>query len=194
MRAVSAGKAGPGSEELAATLLEISSGAATRDLGDPAFPEGPFRVLANAGILSMPAPEQVGGSGRRASFGEEWRVLRAVAEADGSVGRILDGHLNGVERVSVLGPEPLRSHELERIAAGELLLGVWGADPVPGEGQPARLVETDSGPVVEGVKTFCSGATGLDRALVLVRGPGGVPGPPLLAYVDLSEGIEIDRG
>lgn len=192
MRAVSAGKAG--SEEFAAALAEIWSGAAARDLGDPAFPEGPFRALAKAGVLSMPVPEPIGHLGRRASFGEEWRALRAVAEADGSVGRILDGHLNGVERVSVLAPEPLRSRELERIAAHELLLGVWGADPIPGEGPPARLVETDGGPVVEGVKTFCSGATGLDRALVLVRGPGGEPGPPLLAYVGLSKGIEIDRG
>jgi alkylation response protein AidB-like acyl-CoA dehydrogenase len=41
-----------------------------------------------------------------------------------------------------------------------------------------------------GVKTFCSGATGLDRALVLARGP--TQGPPLLAYVDLSEGVRID--
>ena len=129
--------------------------------------------------------------GRRASFTTEWRVLRAVSKADGSVGRILDGHFNGVERVSVLAPEPLRSRELEAAAAGELLLGVWGADPIPGEGSPARLVESENGPVIEGVKTFCSGATGVDRALVLVRGPE--KGPPLVAYIGLSEGVEIDR-
>lgn len=46
-----------------------------------------------------------------------------------AVGRILEGHLNGTERVSLLAPEPLRSAELEAIAAGELLLGVWGDDP-----------------------------------------------------------------
>jgi hypothetical protein len=68
-------------------------------------------------------------------------VLRAVARADGSVGRILDGHFNGVERLSLLAPEPLRSAELEAVAAGELRLGVWGADPIPGEGEPARLVD-----------------------------------------------------
>jgi alkylation response protein AidB-like acyl-CoA dehydrogenase len=95
--------------------------------------------------------------------------LRAVASADGSVGRILDGHLNGVERLAALAPEPLRTEELEAVAAGELLLGVCGADPIPGEGPPARLAETQNGPVLEGVKTFCSGSTGLDRALVAVR-------------------------
>ena len=143
----------------------------------------------------MAAPDPHYGSKRRSSFAEQWRVLRAVARADGSVGRILDGHFNGVERVSVLAPEPLRSRELAAVAAGRLRLGVWGADPIPGEGTPARLVATGGGYSLEGVKTFCSGATGLDRALVAVRAPAGEPaGSPLLAYVDLSEGVEIDDG
>jgi alkylation response protein AidB-like acyl-CoA dehydrogenase len=90
------------------------------------------------GALAMPVPDPIGRRGRRATSAEEWRVLRAVAGADGSIGRILDGHFNGVERVSLLAPEPLRSRELEAIVSGELLLGVWGADPIPGEGEPAR--------------------------------------------------------
>lgn len=167
----------------------ISAGAAERD-ANPAFPEDPFRWLARAGVLAIPVPH--GMEGRRAPFGREWRVLRAVASADGSVGRILDGHFNGVERFSLLAPEPLRSAELEAVAAGELRLGVWGADPIPGEGEPARLVGSNDGQVLTGVKTFCSGATGLDRALVLVRGEG--PGPPVLAYVGLSSGVDIDTG
>lgn len=143
----------------------------------------------------MAAPDPHDGSKRRSSFAEEWRVLRAVSRADGSVGRILGGHFNGVERVSVLAPEPLRSRELAAVAAGRLRLGVWGADPIPGEGTPARLVATGGGYSLQGVKTFCSGATGLDRALVAVRAPAGEPpGPPQLAYVDLSEGVEIDDG
>ena len=172
---------------LRAVVSEISVGAAARD-ARPSFPEDAFRQLALSGALTMPVPEPVGEHGRRATFAEEWRVLRAVARADGSVGRILDGHFNGVERLSLLAPEPLRSSELEAVASGELRLGVWGADPIPGEGVPARLVE--EGTALSGVKTFCSGSTGLERALVLVR--GDAPGPPLLAYVDPSCGVEID--
>lgn len=190
--AATAGRILPGSATFDAVLAQISEGAAGRDT-EPAFPHRPFRALAEAGLLSLPVPDPVEAHGRRASFGEEWRVLRAVAKADGSVGRILDGHLNGVERVAALAREPLRTRELDAIAAGELLLGVWGADPILGEGSPARLVETGSGPALEGVKTFCSGSTGLDRALVAVHGADGRPRPPLLAYVDLSEGIEVDR-
>ncbi|MCA1729626.1 MAG: acyl-CoA dehydrogenase family protein, partial [Actinobacteria bacterium] len=190
--AATSGRILPGSAAFDAVLAQISEGAAIRD-AEPAFPHRPFRALAEAGLLSLPVPDPVEAHGRRASFGEEWRILRAVAKADGSVGRIFDGHLNGVERVAALASEPLRTRELEAIAAGELLLGVWGADPIPGEGSPAHLVETGSGPTLEGVKTFCSGSTGLDRALVAVRGTDGRPGPPLLAYVDLSEGVEVDR-
>jgi alkylation response protein AidB-like acyl-CoA dehydrogenase len=174
---------------LRAVLAKISAGAAGRD-ADPSFPEGPFRRLALAGVLAMPVPDPVGSHGHRSSFALEWRVLRAVARADGSVGRVLDGHFNGVERLSLLAPEPLRSSELEAVAAGRLLLGVWGADPIGGEGEPARLVEGGDGATLSGVKTFCSGSTGLDRALVLAR--KDVQGPPVLAYVDLSSGVEID--
>jgi alkylation response protein AidB-like acyl-CoA dehydrogenase len=174
---------------LHAVVAEIFAGAAERD-AHPSFPEVPFRRLSLSGVLAMPVPDPVGEHGRRSSFAEEWRVLRAVASADGSVGRILDGHFNGVERLSLLAPEPLRSAELEAVAAGDLRLGVWGADPIPGEGDPARLVEGEGGPTLSGVKTFCSGSSGLDRALVLVR--GNAPGPPLLAYVDLSGGVKID--
>ena len=187
-----AGQVSPNLAGFDSVLAKISEGATERD-ADPAFPEGPFRVLATAGLLALPVPDTVKARPRRASFAEEWRVLRAVAKEDGSVGRIFDGHLNAVERLAVAAPEPLRTKELEAIAAGELLLGVWGADPIPGEGSPARLVETEDGPVLEGVKTFCSGSTGLDRALVAVRGSDEAPGPPILAYVDLADGIEVDR-
>ena len=185
----------PTQNDLKSVLARISAGTAERD-ADPHFPEEPFQDLAALGITAIPAPGE-DGNGRRGSFTEEWRLLREISEADSSVGRILDGHLNAVERLSVLAPEPLRSAELEAIVAGELLLGVWGADPIPGEGVPARLVRGDGEAFIEGVKTYCSGSSGLDRALVAVRPPEHEPpGPPLLAYVDLSEaeGLEIDRG
>jgi len=180
--------------DLRSALREIRTGAADRD-ANPGFPDAPFQALAASGVLAMPVPDPTSEVRRKAPFSEEWRILRAVARADGSVGRILDGHLNGVERVAELAPEPLRSDDLEAIAAGELLLGVWGADPIPGEGTPARLVETANGPAIDGVKTFCSGSTGLDRALVAVRAPeSDGPGPPLLVYVALDGSVDVDEG
>lgn len=175
--------------DLARALEEMASSAGERDR-EPSFPTGPMRALGAVGVLALPVPNQNGV--RRGSFSEEWRLLRAIARADASVGRIVDGHLNAVERVAALAPRPLRAAELSKVTAGELWLGVWGADPIPGEGEPARLAHDRR--TISGVKTFCSGSTGLDRALVAVRDPSGDPGPPRVAYVDLSEGVAVDEG
>ncbi len=165
-------------------IAEIAAGAGDRDRF-PAFPTDAIDALDGAGVLRLTVPDD---DGRRpVSLAEEWRTVRRVAAADASVARILDGHLNAVERLHVSLPEPLRSQELRAVSAGERRLGVWGADPIPGEGEPARLTPVGR---ATGVKVFCSGAGGLDRALVLLR--SGEPGPPLLAYVDLTEGTEVD--
>jgi alkylation response protein AidB-like acyl-CoA dehydrogenase len=168
---------------LDAAIDAIAAGAEDLDRS-PRFPDWAFTQLRAAGVLALTVP---GEDRTPVSVAREWATLRAVAAADGSVGRILDGHLNAVERIAVAAPDPLRSEVLDKVAAGELLLGVWGADPGPGEGDPARLVEDAR---VEGVKTFCSGAGGLDAALVLVRAGEGQP--PSLAYVDLSQGVLVD--
>lgn len=165
-------------------MADLAAGAAERDVF-PAFPTGAMDALAAAGVLAATAPAPDGS--REVTPVEEWRLVRRVAAADASVARVLDGHFNAVERLAVGLPEPLRSEELEAVRAGELRLGVWGADPAPGEGEPARLTSAGT---VEGVKVFCSGAGGLHRALVLVR--GAEPGPPSLAYVDLGAGVEVD--
>ena len=74
--------------------------------------------------------------------GEEWALVRRVAKADGSVGRIFEGHLNAQERLRLDGIDP-EDH----------WLGVWGADPAPNEGEPAHIEDDE----LHGTKVFCSG-------------------------------------
>lgn len=176
-----------GEDAVAEALAFVASGAGERDQGAPRFPEDAVRALEVAGVLAGPGARD----GPPWDHGAEWSLLRRVARADGSVGRIVDGHLNGVERIVALAPPPLRARERDALAAGARRIGVWGADPAPGEGDPARIVDRADGAVIEGVKVFCSGAGGVDRALVTTTAPAG---PPVLAYVDLTRGVEIDRG
>jgi hypothetical protein len=122
----------------------------------PAFPRRAFAALRDAGALSPPATRA-----------EEWAFVRAVSKADASVGRILEGHYNAVERLVLDGFDP-----------GGALLGVWGADPV--DGTPAYVKDGR----LHGEKVFCSGAGGLDQALVVARGA--------LVHVEL-DAVEIDR-
>jgi alkylation response protein AidB-like acyl-CoA dehydrogenase len=139
-------------------LNEIAANAASLD-AHPAFPHRAFDALRDAGALTPP-PDR----------GTEWQFVREVSKADGSVGRIFEGHLNGYERLTLDGIDP-----------EEHLLGVWGADPLPHEGT-AAYVENGR---LHGEKVFCSGAGGLDRALVIARGA--------LVYVDLHDHVEIDK-
>ena len=89
---------------------------------DPRFPAESLDALASAGMLAVTVPDT--GGRRPLPAAAEWEAVRAVARADGSVGRIYDGHLNAVERLALAAPEPLRSRELARVEAGAARLGV----------------------------------------------------------------------
>lgn len=167
-------------------LATIAAGAAGLDR-EPRFPREAFASLAAAGVLSA----TIGAARDGASVASEWALLRRVAAADASVARILDGHLNAVERLEVAAAPRLRDRELAAVEAGGRLLGVWGADPRPGEGDPARLHEGDGGLALRGVKTFCSGAGGVDAALVMVASGDG--GAPALVLLDCGAAVEVDR-
>jgi alkylation response protein AidB-like acyl-CoA dehydrogenase len=150
---------------------------------EPRFPAENFTDLAAAGAL---APSAHG-------LAHDVRLVRAVAAVDASTARVLDGHLNGSERLALCAPDPLRSAELIQIREGNLLLGVWGADPVAAEGSPAHIARSASGAVLRGVKTFCSGAGGVQRALVIATDPES-DGARRLVYLDVSSHVSIDRG
>ncbi|HTA36506.1 MAG TPA: acyl-CoA dehydrogenase family protein [Solirubrobacteraceae bacterium] len=169
---------------LAQSLQRISSNADALD-ADPRFPRDAFDELTSAGVVQLAADRD------RCGLAVETTLVRAVAHADASVARILDGHFNGVERVALLADAGLRERELAAIARGDLLLGVWGADPAPGEGPPARIVpDTDGAPVLRGAKTFCSGAGGVQRALVIARDEHD---ERRVAYLDTASGVVVDR-
>lgn len=166
-------------------LAVIAGGADERDR-DPRFPGEGFAALAAAGV------PQLAGERERCDLHTEVELVRALARVDASCARVLDGHFNGVERLSLGACDPLREDELEGVRAGELLFGVWGADPAPGEGSPARVEQDAAGNLVlRGVKTFCSGAGGVQRALVIARDAADAR---RLAYVDVTNRIHIDRG
>jgi hypothetical protein len=167
-------------------LAEIAAGARERERPVvPAFPHDAIALLEQAGALSW----GVGAGRTRPAAAGELELVRRVAAADGSVGRILDGHLNALERLAVQAPPELCERELTRVREHGLRTGTWGADPTPEEGTPAAVIETPAGLVLRGVKVFCSGAGGVQRALVLARDgrPDAAAGPPLAAWVDVED-------
>ncbi|CAN5212959.1 hypothetical protein BH24ACT23_BH24ACT23_05650 [soil metagenome] len=180
---------------LDAALKAVAEGATERDRA-PRFPVEAVDALRRAGTLEPGAFASADGS----PLEREWSVLRAVAAADGSVGRIYDGHLNALDRLGAALPDDQAQSLFTRVRDEELLLGVWGADPGPDEGEPARIVGNPAAALgnggaetlrLDGVKTFCSGAGGVDLALVMARGQE--PGPPWLVLVAPDQSAEVDR-
>src|ERR1700752_2514481 len=136
----------PALPDLGAALAEIAAGAAERDAAGPPppFPEEAVAALEDAGALhwnAIPGPV-------RPPAALELALVRRVACADGSVGRIVDGHVNAVERLAVQAPAALRDPELRAVLPRELRAGVWAGDPIPGEGPPAAVVTGDHGEVL----------------------------------------------
>ncbi len=175
--------------DLEQALERISAGAEARDARpDPVFPQDAIAELERQGAMAWNA---IPGRARPPAAAE-LSLVQAVARADGSVGRIFDGHLNAVERLAVQAPVELMTGELAAVRAGLIRAGVWGGDPIPGEGPPAIVVGEEGAEVLRGVKTFCSGAGGLQRALVLAR--TGAGGPPASVWVDLADSrrVEVD--
>ena len=181
------------SANLDGALARIAERAAARDAAPrPQFPADAFAELQQAGALAANAtPGQV-----RPPAAAELSLVRRCAAADGSVGRILDGHLNAVERLAVQAPPAISDPALAAVSAGELTLGVWGGDPIAGEGPRATIATGAGGEVLRGVKTFCTGAGGIDQALVLAAtADQDPPTPPVLVLVDVADRarVEVDR-
>ena len=168
-------------------LREIAAGAAELDRL-PRFPREAFEALRQAGALTA----TLGATSEHVGVEGAWGLVRAVAQADASVGRIYDGHLNAVERLELAAENPVAREELDLVAGTGRLLGVWGADPSPKAATPARLLEVQGRLVLRGAKAFCSGAGGVDAALVMVGNDDAAP--PSLVLVQCDERLEIDRG
>ncbi len=175
-----------GDAALAGVLQMIAASATDRDGAPfpPPFPDEAFAQLEAVGALAWNATA----GPRRPRAADELGLVRAVARADASVGRIFDGHLNGVERLAVQAPAELRDVSWRRsvpaVSASACGAAIRARRGLAGEARVPRRCEA-----LSGVKTFCSGAGGLDRALVLARDPDG--GPPVAGWVDLTDTASV---
>lgn len=112
-----------------------------------------FVEMGRDGQLTAPLP----GRGDTAT---RWAMLAQWARADPAFGRLAEGHADALAILAEAGREP----------APGALYGVWAARS---GGTGAVLVDRDGPPSIRGTVRFCSGATLLDRALVVARGSAG---------------------
>ncbi len=137
----------------------------------PVYPADSIAQIVRAGLHRTFAPVASGGGPFR---DEDQRhlamldVLRIIGRADLSVGRLYEGHVNAMLLFGWYG-STVQLHALKRALGAGAIYGVWATEPPPG----VAILETQSGHVLEGAKSFATGAGGNSHALITARRPDG---------------------
>jgi len=152
---------------VAALLPDVASQAAALD-DTPRFPRENFEALSEAGLLRATLPESFGGYGY--GSGAEGadllrRLLVCLGEANLSVARLYEAHVNAIQLAFRYGGEDMKTRCARDVAAKNLF-ALWVTDPAGGG---VRL----EGSVLAGAKAFCSGAGAASRALITAATPEG---------------------
>lgn len=137
----------------------------------PVYPADSIAQIVRAGLHRTFAPVASGGGPFR---DEDQRhlamldVLRIIGRADLSVGRLYEGHVNAMLLFGWYG-STVQLHALKRALGAGAIYGVWATEPPPG----VAILETQNGHVLEGAKSFATGAGGNSHALITARRPDG---------------------
>lgn len=133
-------------------------------------PRRELERCAEVGLLTAPLPVAHGGMGLGIDPGTQMTLLRALAAiggADLALGRIYEGHVNGVLLVCRYG-SPAQVEQIAEDVRGGMLSGVWNT----GRSEPLRLHPEAQGFRFEGTKTFATGAAFVNRPIVTAELPG----------------------
>jgi alkylation response protein AidB-like acyl-CoA dehydrogenase len=134
-------------------VIDLEPGAARRE------PRIPRTDLARASYDAR----GVFTAGRHA----ELEALRAMGAREPSLGRLYEGHFNGVLLACLYGTPAQRERACADAHAGRLF-GVWNTQ----DDDPVRVERTADGFRLSGAKTWASGADSVTRALVTARTSG----------------------
>lgn len=127
-------------------------------------------VLREAGLLPLLVPAAYGGAGGNWELG--YKVIREIAKADGSLAHLLGYHYHFAELLRFFGTEEQRARNLrESVQQG----WVWGGAVNPRDPDVLLRVQDDHF-VLNGRKTFCTGARVADRLIVGVKHEGATVG------------------
>ena len=141
---------------------------------DPAFtPAQALRSLVQDGFDRLPMP----GSGATL---QRWQALAAVAQHDLALAKLYEGHTDALAIMNELGAEPrdIRS-----------TWGMWAAEAPEGR----ALIDAcrDWEVVLQGAKSWCSGASNLDHGLLTAWFADG-RGPQLVRVAMNQAGVRSD--
>jgi alkylation response protein AidB-like acyl-CoA dehydrogenase len=130
-----------------------------------AFPEKEFARMISAGLVVAPLSRSLGGLGlgfESQNIADLLRLLRILGNGNLSVGRIYEGHVNGLQLIQTFA-NPDQVEHFAHDARGQKIFGVWNAEAA--DGLKFRPLGHKTYELI-GSKTFCSGAGHIQRPLV----------------------------
>jgi len=147
---------------------------------EASFPTENIQDLAKAGLLAPTASKVYGGLGLGHNKGDiftHWLMTKEIAKADMGFARIWEGNANALLLIDNLGTVEQKDRWLRGTAERGETWSVWSGEPLSKKpGQKLRFGTTvekvKGGYVVNGSKVFCSGAPGVDWAIILVNTAG----------------------
>ncbi len=146
--------------------------------GNGPSPKRIVEAAGEAGLAGILTPEAFGGAG--GNHADFILLIEAVARADASCAVILDVHLSvGTEPLLVFGNHDQKSRYLRRLASGEWLAAFALTEAAGGSDAIAmrtRAVRDGDTYVLDGAKTFITGAGDADLYIVMARTGEGTHG------------------
>lgn len=147
------------------------------------FPFENSADLHREGILNLLISEEYGGLGlghHKQDILTQWMVTKELAKADMSFARIWEGHSNAVMLIDAIGNRYQKEKWFAEIQNNGKIWACWSGEPQAKKPGVARsygtsVTENEQGFIINGRKIFCSGAPGVDHAILFVStsGPGG---------------------
>ncbi len=153
-------------------------------------PPAAIRALAEAGLLAVTLPGELGGFGlgvEAGSTAQLLEVLTSIGSGDLSIGRLYEGHVNALLLIQRHGTRAQLDRAVHAIHRDKALFGVWNTDART----PLALIPSATGWRLAGGKAFASGAGLVEQALVTARLPDG--GRQMLVIPMASLDARIDR-
>jgi alkylation response protein AidB-like acyl-CoA dehydrogenase/SAM-dependent methyltransferase len=134
--------------------------------------EADLERFAKIGLLTAPLPKAFGGLElgiQRGTHTALLRLLAIVGGADLALGRLFEGHVNGILLVNRYGTAGQMEQLAEDVCCGEVS-GVWNT----GGATPMGLKKLGQGFRLEGIKTFATGSAFVKRPIVTAELLDGV--------------------
>lgn len=146
-------------EQTASLCARLAATAVERDkTGGYAATER--ELIRDSGLLTLAIPQRFGG------LGQNWRttlnIVRRIAEVDSSMAHLFAFQHLQVASIIFFGSAKQQEELLTRTVQERWF---WGNALNPADNR-SKAVELDEGILVNGLKSFCSGARGADRLLV----------------------------